>query len=91
MATTKNLFAQFIQAKRINAGLSQRQVSDYLGYSTPQFISNWERGVSRPPMGTVKKLAMLYKIDADDMFDLILNSEIQALTRDLKRKFHGSR
>jgi transcriptional regulator with XRE-family HTH domain len=35
-------FSEKIQKARINAGLSQRDVAEFLGYSTPQFISNWE-------------------------------------------------
>ncbi len=59
--------AELLKQKRIKAGLSQRDVSNALGYSTPQFISNWERGVSTPPMDAMPKLAELYHADMDDL------------------------
>jgi hypothetical protein len=32
--------AKFLQTARVNAELSQLDVANHLGYSTPQFISN---------------------------------------------------
>lgn len=87
----KNMLAEFLKQKRIAAGLSQRDVADKLGYSTPQFISNWERGVSRPPINALKKLGELYKISSDTLFEVTLDSTVQEITEDLRRKFASSR
>lgn len=87
----KNVLAEFLKQKRISAGLSQRDVADKLGYSTPQFISNWERGVSQPPINSLKRLGDLYKISADDLFEVTLNATIQDVTQELKRKFANSK
>ena len=87
----KDVLADFLKTKRVNAGLSQRDVADKLGYSTTQFISNWERGVSHPPINALKKLGELYKVSAEDLFDVTLNATIQEVTRDLRRKFAGSK
>lgn len=53
----------FLREKRIAAGKSQEDVSKKLGYLSPQFISNWERGVCRPPHGTMKTIAVFYNCD----------------------------
>lgn len=87
----KNVLAEFLKQKRISAGLSQRDVADKLGYSTPQFISNWERGVSQPPINSLKKLGDLYKISAEDLFEVTLAATIQDVTQELKRKFANSK
>ena len=87
----KNMLAEFLKNKRLNAGLSQRDVADKLGYSTPQFISNWERGVSHPPISALKKLGDLYKVSAEDLFEVTLNATIQDVTQDLRRKFASSK
>lgn len=87
----KNMLADFLKQKRVSAGLSQRDVADKLGYSTPQFISNWERGVSHPPINALKKLGELYKVSADDLFEVTLNATVQDVTQDLRRKFAGSK
>lgn len=85
------MLAEFLKNKRLNAGLSQRDVADKLGYSTPQFISNWERGVSHPPISALKKLGDLYKVSAEDLFEVTLNATIQDVTQDLRRKFVNSK
>jgi transcriptional regulator with XRE-family HTH domain len=87
----KNMLAEFLKQKRVAAGLSQREVSDKLGYTTPQFVSNWERGVSHPPINAIKKLGELYKISADELFEVTLTTTIQEVTQDLRRKFLSSR
>jgi len=43
------------KALREKVGLTQREVSDSLGYSTPQFISNVERGRCRFPVQKLPK------------------------------------
>lgn len=83
---TKLKFSEYIKTKRLEAGLSQKDVSDHFGYSTPQFISNWERGISTPPMKTLKKLAQLYKTPAEDMFDCLLQDTLIQVTIDFKKK-----
>ena len=37
-----------LKKMRLKAGLSQRDVSTALGYTSPQYVSNWERGKSHP-------------------------------------------
>jgi transcriptional regulator with XRE-family HTH domain len=70
---------------REKAGLTQREVSDALGYSTPQFISNVERGRCRFPVQKLPKIRRLYKISAEKVIDLILSEERQGLLKILKR------
>jgi transcriptional regulator with XRE-family HTH domain len=85
------MLSDFLKTKRISAGLSQKDVADRLGYSTPQFISNWERGVSQPPIAILKKLGEIYKVSADEVFEVTLNATITEVTQDLKRKFANSK
>lgn len=77
----------FLRESRMKAGLSQMQVAKKLGYTTAQFISNWERGVSEPPLKALKTLARVYSVSMDDIFQLILQSTINKVTEDLKAKF----
>ncbi|MEN0059427.1 MAG: helix-turn-helix transcriptional regulator [Bdellovibrio sp.] len=87
----KTDFAKFLKTKREASGLSQKQVAEALGYSTPQFISNWERGLSAPPMKIIKKLADLYRIPVEDVFNLLLQDTLQQVTLDMKKKFYGKK
>jgi transcriptional regulator with XRE-family HTH domain len=82
--------AQFLKDKRVVAGHSQKDIAEQLGYSTSQFISNWERGISQPPLHTLRKIALLYKINADEMFNVLLKTTIAQVEVDLKRKFYSN-
>ena len=56
-----------IQEQRKLLGLTQEQVADYLGVSTPA-VSKWEKGITSPDIGLLPKLARLLKIDLNTLF-----------------------
>lgn len=80
--------SKYLKEKRLQAGLSQGAVAKKLGYSSPQFVSNWERGLSRPPINTLKKIAQAYNIPTNEMFEVVLQSTIGQLTTELTEKFY---
>lgn len=85
-----NRLAQFLKEKRTDAGLSQKDVATKLGYSTSQFISNWERGISQPPINTLKFLAKLYHVNSEEMFQVLLANTMAIVEQDLKTKFNNA-
>ncbi len=89
MKTELNKLAKFLKEKRTLAGLSQKDVATALGYSTSQFISNWERGISQPPIHTLRKLAQMYAVSPDQMFQVLLSATIDQVQIELKEKFYG--
>ncbi len=82
---------KFLKEKRVKSGLSQKQVSEKFGYKSPQFVSNWERGVSTPPIKTIKKLAEVYKVSVDEFFKILLQFTLDQTTEEFKRKFYGKK
>ncbi|WP_415062655.1 helix-turn-helix domain-containing protein [Bdellovibrio sp.] len=80
--------AELLKEKRIAANLSQREVATRLGYTTAQFVSNWERGVSSPPVQMLKKIADLYRTSAEELFEAMLFTTLQKVQKDLRRKFN---
>lgn len=56
-------FGQMLREKRIKANLGQREVSKLIGLSSPQYISNIERGVVLPSSRVWNVLARIYKIN----------------------------
>lgn len=80
--------AKFLREKRIEVGLSQGAVAKKLGYTSPQFVSNWERGLSRPPVATLRKIAQIYQIAPNEMFEAILKTTISEVTTELTEKFY---
>lgn len=65
-----NLFAEH----RKRAGLTQKQVGDYIGIS-PQAVSKWENGQTEPDIDTLYKLATLYNVTVDELVDKKTESE----------------
>jgi len=78
--------ARLLKKKRIEAGLTQAEVAEMLGYTSSQFISNWERGLAKPPAFMLKSLAKIYKMDAKVLLDMLLES----VTKNIEREFHRS-
>lgn len=62
----------YLRQKRLDSGLSQLDVAKVLGYSSPQFVSNWERGLVSPPLETIAVLIDLYKIPSGEVISKIL-------------------
>lgn len=80
----KNMSVQWKELRE-RVGLTQKEVSDALGYTTPQFISNVERGRCRFPVGKLPKLKRLYRLSNDQVVDMIMVEEKRGLLRHFKR------
>ena len=78
--------ASFLKEYRIKSGLSQAEVAVLLKYSTPQFISNWERGVSSPPLDKVSLLIEIYRISREELIDIMLDEARDHLEKSIPRK-----
>lgn len=89
LESAQERLAQFLRQSRENACLSQWTVSQKMGYSTPQFVSNWERGISQPPVPTLKELAIIYNVEASELFDLQLKATIEVVTNNMIKKFNA--
>jgi transcriptional regulator with XRE-family HTH domain len=84
-------FGKFLKERREQMGLSQAVIAEKMGYTTPQFVSNWERGIAMPPIKTLKKLAEMYKVPQQEMFDIVLQATVHQVKVDLHRKFYGKK
>ena len=81
---------KILKDMREKSGLTQRDIAMKLKYTTPQFISNWERGLSRPPIKDIKTIAKAYKVDADYLFTIIKDDILMKESQKLERWFRGS-
>ena len=78
---------QFLKSNREKVSLSQGDVAKKLKYTSPQFISNWEREVSSPPIKVLKQLSDLYKVNSDEVFNLILSHSVNQLKANLTHEY----
>lgn len=85
MAGTKQKFAEFLRDSRVKAGLSQIEVAKSLGYSTSQFISNWERELAAPPVKALKRLGKMYSVSGEKLLDMLIAQNEETLRRQFKQ------
>ena len=74
-----------IKQYRKAAGLTQEQVANALGVSTPA-VNKWEKGTTFPDITLLPALARLLKIDLDTLFsfrETLTDVEIEAFSREL--------
>lgn len=83
------LFGQYLKEKRTRVGMSQSDVSKLLGYSSSQFVSNWERGVSSPPLSIYTKLASLYQVSVEELFHESMEAKVRELRSSFKKEFEA--
>lgn len=83
----KNHLGKYLQKKRIKSDLTQIEVAKKLGYSSAQFISNFERGLCSPPLKQMKKLTSLYELDPAEVIDIMMKERLEIL----EKAFYGKR
>ncbi len=66
VATSQTDLGETLRALRKQAGLTQRDASARLGCS-PQLVSQWETGDTRPPVGKLRQLAALYNLKFEEL------------------------
>jgi transcriptional regulator with XRE-family HTH domain len=71
---------ELLVESRKKSGLSQIEVSIYLGLTSPQYVSNIERGICAPSMDVVIKLITLYGLNKTQV--------VNALILDYKESLH---
>ena len=59
----------FLKSAREKSGLTQHDVARSLHYSTPQFVSNWERGISLLPLDVLPKLSEVLQMSSKQLLD----------------------
>ena len=71
---------------RLSADLSQGYVSKQLGYSSPQFLSNFERGLCMLPLPKLKKALDLYDVEGGELVDLMIELQSDYLKKTFIKK-----
>ena len=80
----KNL-GNFLRQARMKKGFSQGQVAKKLGYTSPQFISNFERGIASPPCKNLKVLVDMYGISPNELIEIMYEEQQMQLKAEMVR------
>ncbi len=74
---------QLIKAYREKQGITQKALSDYLGYDNPQFISLIENGHSKVPLNALGKVIAALNIPEKKIIDSLLNTYEQEIRSEI--------
>lgn len=72
--------------KRTELKITQGEVAQKLGLTSPQYISNIERNLCKPSLETVNHLIDMYKLDRKVVIDLLINDYRNNVLATLKTK-----
>ena len=75
---------QIIRTLREKKGLTQTDLALKLGYRTPQFVSLFERGLSKVPLETLGQLSVILNFPANHVKDLILRDYEAEISKRIK-------
>jgi len=81
-----------LKKKRLESGFSQEKLATTLGYTSGQFISNWERGESFPPIDRLAKLSLMYGFEDETLLNLFLKETQMSVRKEYLKalEFHKS-
>jgi transcriptional regulator with XRE-family HTH domain len=76
----------FLKENRKKNNMSQGDLATKMGYSTSQFISNIERGVSLPPTYDLPKLAKILNVPLSEIKEAFLHDYLATARRKITLK-----
>lgn len=83
----RDTLGEYIKKTRLAQGYSQSELAHLLGYTSPQFISDWERGVSSPPVKRLHEIAEVLDVKVDLLFNLLVTLATEQLVNNLSKEF----
>lgn len=69
-----NFFATNLKFLRIQKGLEQKEISEFLGLKSPTSVTNWEQGTNLPRAGRLYDLASFFGVTLHDLVETDLTN-----------------
>ena len=70
MPNLRNLFGKRLRKIRRHKDLTQERLAELLGVSV-EFISNMERGINAPSFETIEKIAEVFNLPFNELFNFV--------------------
>jgi transcriptional regulator with XRE-family HTH domain len=80
---------RLLKDARINKAMTQMDLAEMLGYTSPQFVSNWERGLCSPAFEALPTLARVLSIPKREIIEIILEETKVELEANFLLKSRG--
>jgi transcriptional regulator with XRE-family HTH domain len=72
-----------VREHRLTKGMTMLEVATLLGYSSPQFISLFERGVSKIPLDVLGRLTVILKIPRTRLYSSLIEESSRKIKEDI--------
>lgn len=79
-----SLLEEFLKIAREESNMTQLELSKKLKLTSPQFVSNWERGIAKVPVKTLARLVAILQLDVETVVDLRILDNKENLKRALR-------
>lgn len=79
--------SNFWRTARTDCGYTQKEVAEELGWSTPQYISNIERGMCEMPGHAIPKVSKMYGLKKNEVeahLMAVARKRVKAMVRGLR-------
>lgn len=87
-----NFFASNLKLLRIQKGLEQKDISDFLGLKSPTSVTNWEKGTNLARAGHLSDLASFFNVSLHDLVKVDLSKENETHTiTEIYNQLHNDR
>ena len=73
------ILGEYLYERRLAKEITQGDLATALGYASPQFVSNWERGLAKPPLETLKRMIKILDIDVEELLTILMKMEEKRL------------
>lgn len=78
--------AKLLKSKRMEKGLSQKDMALKMGSDNAQYVSNLERGVNRIPLDRLVRLQRILKISQKEILDALVFDYREDIKKQLKNE-----
>ena len=79
MNLPRQTLGQWLLNERCVSGHTQKELASICGFKTPQFVSNWERGISYPSFESIKPLAKAFRMKKEKLVEMIFECKMNEL------------
>ena len=79
-----NKIGKYLKQRRVDSELAQHDLMKTLGFSSPQYISNVERGICGPPINQLYNWCMTVGANREYIYNLLLDKQKEKYKKALK-------
>lgn len=84
MSNVYKKLGNYIRTEREKKNITQLELAKELGFETSQFVSLFERGLSKIPNNVLGKLIKKFEIDSNEIINILIDDYKKRLIKELK-------